>query len=133
MTNKNKKRLKNLGVRIVYLFGSYAEGTDHTISDVDIGVVFRDIDQINNNINSVYLELYDILTEQYKDRRVDIVFLQRAGIELCFDVIRHGRILYQNSAEDRLNYEESVFRRYIDFKPLLNQFDHAVLERIENG
>ena len=85
---------------------------------------------MENNANSLYLTLYDIFTDVFTEKSIDIVFLQRVGIELCFDVIRHGKVIYESSIEERLNFEENIFRKYIDFKPLLNQFDKAVLGRV---
>lgn len=132
ISTDDQKRLKSTDVRIVYLFGSYAERTEHNLSDIDIGIVFNDIKIVENNTNSVYQNLYDLFTEYFKNKRLDIVFLQRADLELCFDVIRHGQVIYEDSVENRLNFEESVFQKYLDFKPILNQFDRAVLERSAN-
>ena len=39
---KTTQKLKDMGVGLVYLFGSRAEGTAHPLSDFDIGIVFSD-------------------------------------------------------------------------------------------
>ncbi len=42
ISNKNQIRLDSLGILAVYLFGSSAENTASSLSDIDIGVVFID-------------------------------------------------------------------------------------------
>jgi hypothetical protein len=51
-------------------------------------------------------------------------------LELQFDVIRHGKVLFESSPDTRMDFEEHVAALYRDFKPLLKQFNSAVLERI---
>ena len=44
-----KKRLQDVGVGIVYLFGSRASGVSHEKSDYDVGVVFTDYRKLVEN------------------------------------------------------------------------------------
>ncbi|MBI5470343.1 nucleotidyltransferase domain-containing protein [Candidatus Kaiserbacteria bacterium] len=39
---KNKQELAGLGVGVLYLYGSRAQGTARETSDYDVGVVFKD-------------------------------------------------------------------------------------------
>ena len=123
-------RLRSLGVSLVYLFGSVAEGTAHDQSDLDIGIVLEDYRRLQSDSFAVYNELYDILTDAFPLSNIDIVFLQAAGLEVCFDAIKHGRLLFASSADARYGFEEKIMILYADFKPLLNSFNDAVLERI---
>ena len=123
------KRVKTLSISIIYLFGSYAEGKDLPLSDIDIGVVFTDESALSNGLGEIYNELYDIFTDIFTGKNIDIVFLQKAGLELRFDVITHGRILYESSRAERLKFEEKTMLLYADFKPLLKEFNEAILNR----
>lgn len=123
-------RLKSAGVELVYLFGSVAEGCAHSLSDLDFGIVFRDLGKVNADSFAVYNELYDILTDAFPDTAVDIVFLQVAGLEVCSDAIGHGRLLFASSEDARYEFEERVMILYADFKPHLDRFNEAVLQRI---
>jgi predicted nucleotidyltransferase len=124
------ERLKSAGVELVYLFGSVAEGYAHSLSDLDFGIVFRDSGKISSDSFAVYNELYDILSDAFPGRAIDIVFLQLAGLEVCSDAIRHGRLLFASSEDARFEFEERVMILYADFKPLLDNFNEAVLQRI---
>ncbi len=130
LTKKQVLRLKKIHVSLVYLFGSYAENKSGPLSDVDIGIVFFSDFLLPRDCRKIYNELYDVFTDVFSGENIDIVFLQKAGLELCFDVITHGRILYEYSRDERLNFEEKITLLYADFKPILNEFNRAVLERI---
>ncbi len=114
----------------MYLFGSVAEGYANSVSDLDFGIVFRDSGKVSSDSFAVYNELYDILTDAFLVGAIDIVFLQLAGLEVCSDAIRHGRLLFASSEDARYEFEERVMILYADFKPLLDNFNEAVLQRI---
>ena len=127
------QKLEALGVGIVYLFGSYAEGVAGPTSDIDIGVVFCDGSPVTRNTSPFYAALYDIFVDCFdmsNFRTIDIVFLQRASLELRFDAITHGVVLYEISSEFRLEFEEHTAALYRDFQPVLRQFNRTILERV---
>lgn len=130
LTKDHIERLEKIHVSLVYLFGSYAEGKNHPLSDIDIGVVFSDDSILLGDCRKIYNELYDIFTDVYLGKSIDIVFLQNTGLELCFDVITNGLILYESSRDERLYFEEKINILLADFKPFLNEFNKAVLARI---
>lgn len=124
------KALRNLNVSVVYLFGSCAEGKKHPLSDVDIGVVFCEKKTALGDVSRLYNQLYDLFTNVFKGKIVDIVFLQRSALELRFDAITHGKVLYEVSKDERFKFEEKILLAYADFKPILKEFNQAILNRI---
>lgn len=122
--------LKKLNVSIVYLFGSYAEKKNHSLSDIDIGIVFNDKLNTYQDMSNIYNELYDIFTDVFKKENIDIVFLQRTGLELKFDVITNGEVIFEEASDKRFAYEEKIALLYADFKPVLEEFDNTILNRI---
>ena len=126
-------KLKELNIGLVYLFGSEAEGTAGPLSDVDIGVVFTDTRIARGDTLDIYNKLYYILTDHFdmsNFRNMDIVFLERASLELRFDAISHGVPLFEISTDFRMNFEERVTALYRDFLPILKANNEAVLARI---
>lgn len=126
-------KLKELGVGLVYLFGSEAEGTAGPLSDVDIGVVFIDPRIARGDTLDIYNKLYYILTDYFdmsNFRNMDIVFLERASTELNFDVISHGVTLFEISTDFRMDFEERISALYRDFMPILKANNEAVLAKI---
>ena len=128
-----KKVLQNLDVEVVYLFGSQAEGTAGASSDIDIGVLLKKPIPQTESITPIYNALYEIFSDSFdmsNFRVIDIVFLDRASLELCFDVIQHGIVLHESSPAIRLDFEDRIAALYRDFKPVLRQFNNGVLEKI---
>lgn len=127
------EKMKELQVGLVYLFGSYAEGVAGPGSDIDVGVVVADKTLVKGSITEIYDKLFDIFTDVFdmsNFKTIDIVFLDRAPLELCFDVISHGTVLYELSTEFRVDFEERIEALYRDFYPILQEFNRAVLARI---
>jgi hypothetical protein len=67
-------------------------------------------------------------TKDFKD--IDIVFLDHASLELRFDAIMHGKVLFEADAHIRHDFEERTGALYRDFKPLRDASDRAVLQRV---
>lgn len=128
LNNGQKKFLKNIKIGVVYLFGSQAEGFGGPLSDIDLGIIFQDSAIVYSNTNEMYTKLYRFFTDLFPGQRVDIVFLQRAGLELRFDAIAYGIVLFENSSDFRLEFEEKTTNLYLDFKPLLREFNQALIE-----
>ena len=128
-----KQELEKLGVAVVYLFGSRAEGVAGELSDFDVAVLFRDPSVTRSNANELYNKLYDIFSDAFDAsgfKNIDIVFLERAPLELQFDVVRHGKILCEISRDIRTDFEHRTAMLYFDFKPLLEYFNKQVLAKV---
>ncbi len=126
----SKQRLEKLGVGLAYLFGSRAEGVAGPLSDTDIGIVFADPRLARGDTRAVYNTLYDLFSPALGSGNIDVVFLERAGLELCFDVITHGKIIFSVSDEFRENFEHRIAMLYADFRPILENFNRATLARV---
>lgn len=128
----NSTKLRQAGIGIIYLFGSYAEGVSDPQSDLDVGIVFTNSNIIKLNTFPAYDKIYRLLCDAFPhyQGKLDIVFLQRAPLELQFDVVKYGKVLYKISTDFRLNYEEYIGKLYADFYPILCEMDDAILKRI---
>ena len=124
------QKLKKIKVGILYLFGSQVEGTSGPQSDIDLGVVFTDTGTIRKAKDSleIYTYLFNLLSDVFPHKKVDIVFLQRSPLFLQFEVVTRGKVLYEVSSYFRANYTEKVIKEYIDFKPLLDKMNEVTLE-----
>ncbi len=98
-------------------------------SDVDIGIVFQRVPAPQSS-GAVYQKLYELFTDLYPGKIIDIVFLQRAGLELRFDVISHGAVLFEDIPGRHTDFEENTSIMYADFKPILNEYNQVILNRI---
>lgn len=122
MKKNYKIRYKELGVSIVYLFGSKALGTSTSMSDTDLGVVLKERTALDNT-RALYNDLYNVLAEQYPTKRLDIVFLQAAPLPLQYHTIKEGKVLFEEDPRITSDYEAYVINMYLDFKPVLEYLD----------
>lgn len=122
--------LKELGVGIIYIFGSSADGFADEFSDIDIGIVFSDPKIAEGNTLGVYNVLYDIFSDVFAGKEIDIVLLERTSLEFKFNVIKNGVVLFESSVKFREDFEHNITMLYADFRPTLENFNRVLLSRI---
>ncbi len=112
------------------LFGSYANGTQSTMSDIDIAIhTNRSIDLLEQGI--IIADLEEIL-----EKRIDLVVLNdlyKENSKMAFNVIDNHKIIFCNELEKYLEFKTYTYKYYFDQKPMFDLFDKALLERIESG
>ncbi len=122
------KKLKELKIGIVYVYGSVVNGYESRFSDLDIGTVFTDTKALENSLK-IYSQLYDIFDEVIKpEKEIDLVFLQQTSLGLQFNVINEGEVIYEASREFRAEYEERVLNEYLDFEGVIDYFNKVAVE-----
>lgn len=128
LSEESKRRLTDLGVGVLYLYGSRAQGTAHENSDYDVGVVFTDATRADFDLDR-YGALYDALSVVFPDTihgpKLDVAILQRANAKLQLDAIQYGMVLFESDACIRADYEESVIKRYDDYRHLQREYEDA--------
>ena len=138
---KHQEIFRKLGIDVIYLFGSYAQGNVGPLSDVDIGVVFYDPIKYKDNTMDAYNKLYgiftDVLPKEYlrrrfriKEHEFDLVFLQFAPFDLQFNAIKDGKTVYKKSNKAKFNYQENVIKKHADLTYFYNMHHQAILASI---
>lgn len=74
MKKKLKEELKRLGVAIVYLFGSKATRQISSLSDIDLGFVFKNFPP-DGDAGLTYDKLVELFLKIYPNSKLDLVFL----------------------------------------------------------
>ena len=98
-------------IKLVYIFGSYAKGTNKKNSDLDIAVFLG-----GDYAPFKKLELIGDLIEIFKRDDVDLVVLNEANPVLRHQVIKYGKIIFEESEEVRVNFEVQTLREYMDME-----------------
>jgi len=133
---KTTQKLKDMGVGLVYLFGSRAEGTAHPLSDFDIGIVLSDKKKLQEvkkrpfQMGAEFDNFFEEVVPSTFKNPVQVTFLQIASFNFQFNAIKYGKVLFEISSEFRADYEEKVMREYLEFKPYYNEFYQATLDII---
>ncbi len=100
----------------VYLYGSFVHGEQHSDSDIDIAIFFKDY-----SLRKLLEVSRKIQEEVEIPRQLDIQALNTASPRFQFRVIQHGKVLYESTPKERADIEVEIDRRYHDLKPHLEE------------
>ncbi len=123
-----EKLEKDKRVIFAYLYGSAARGTMREDSDVDIAVFLENPKQDPLLEADISLEL-----EQTLDRSVDVRIINRAPAIFTNQVLKEGILLFSRDEPLRINFEVRNINEYLDFLPIINEYDKKRLERYGIG
>jgi len=116
MINSNEiiRIAKQYRLSLIYLFGSKARGRDTTFSDIDIAVLVKNKKEIN--FQKLILDLIFKFSFVFNSDKIDLLILNKAGLDIQYTVISEGKVLYQLNEDIRCNYETRVISLYLDFQ-----------------
>lgn len=113
------------GLVAVILFGSYATGTAHAESDVDIAVLYH-----FSNIPKTesVIEMREELSSRL-NKDVDLVCLNTASPILGMQVYKHGKELLISDQKEFGKYLMRLFNEYVELKILRKPMEDSLLDR----
>jgi hypothetical protein len=114
---------------VAYLFGSTARGQTDALSDVDVAVLFDAQLEVEEMVERQLRLMVDL--EEYTDREVQVVALNRASPLLAYQVVRHGIQLYEHSRAERIDFEVYTRKVYFDLKPRLDYHTRSLFDDIK--
>ena len=125
-------------VCLVYIFGSRAKALSGesaspdrdlgALSDYDFGIVTGFKKSEENKIP--YARLFKLQSKfaRLLNSEVDVLQLNRAPIELQYNVIASGILLFKGNVEDKVEYEARVLSRYGDYLPVLRRQRDEIIQ-----
>lgn len=126
------KRLGGMPVVVLYLHGSYAGGRPGTLSDVDVAALFEDGIEPKRLLD-LELTLIGELEAIFEDEGVDLAVLNHAGVDFRYQVVAKGIPLYVGDEAARVDFETQAVDRYLDMRPLRDEYFRAFKRRIREG
>lgn len=133
ISEEDQSKLKQLGADAVVLFGSYATNTASKNSDLDFGILLNDEGRSRRreNYHDYYTSVYDVFAGQFGDLNgLDIVFLDRAPLELRRHVALYGKILMELKSGYVADFNAQTILLYADFEPYRKMLNDAVLKHV---
>ena len=121
-------------VRLAYLFGSRARGSERPNSDFDVAVLMadaavRDAGGMNRSIRRLAARLADPVPAEL----LHIVLLNGAPPLLRHRVLRDGVLLCERDATERVRFSMQTIREYQDMEPRLRENRRLRLARQREG
>jgi predicted nucleotidyltransferase len=120
--------VRDFGIILFYIYGSYAFGTGSKLSDLDIAFLGRKRISFDKQ-----LKLIERLQDVFEEEAVDLVDLSRVPLSLIHRILRDGRCLYAKSLSERIEFETRCENLYLDAEPLRREYEQALIRRIEDG
>ncbi len=119
-------------VILAYLFGSQARGQAGLLSDIDVAVLLVDgLD--DSRAFEKRLMLMDHISYHMKTNAVDVLILNSAPLALAYRALRDGVLVYCRDEARRIEFTARTVSMYLDFKPVLERHERAILERARKG
>jgi len=119
-------------VLLAYLFGSYARDQAGPLSDVDIAVLLAG-DPNAERCFEMRLQLIGGVMDLLHFNDVDVIILNQAPLALCYRVLRDGVLLCGRDEQTRIKFTARTVSEYLDFKPVIERHERAILERARRG
>jgi len=129
-----KKLYKTLSsfpnITFALLFGSYANNSQRELSDIDVAIfVDKPIDLFAQGEIIATLECE-------VGKKIDLVIfndLYKSNPKLSFNITNNHQVIFCNDYEHYVEFKINSLKYYLDVKPMLDMFDNALKERLENG
>ncbi|MBD3288427.1 hypothetical protein GF337_06445, partial [candidate division KSB1 bacterium] len=103
-----------------YLFGSRAKNRITPLSDIDVAL-YIDTKKAPTDLFDLRLKELTALYQVFNTEKVDLVFLNETPLELSYNVLKNGILLYENDEQLRVRFFENTVRDYLDRKYFIDQ------------
>ena len=110
------------GILLAFLFGSFASKRIRRSSDVDIGILFKTVPDMDA-INGVAEELSSILR-----REIDLVILNQASPVLKMQILKNGILLYASKRKRFYQFFTDTVNQYDDLKQIRKICEENILK-----
>jgi len=117
--------LREEGVPVAYLYGSYATDREHGDSDVDIGILVDEIDFDFKRVQKLERKLSKSVQEE-----VDLRVLNGRETRFVYNVLREAELIFSEDEGLRADFEQETMRNYFDMIRFYEQYDSYVQERV---
>lgn len=118
---------KHTEVKLAYLFGSAAKGTEGKLSDIDIAV-YLDEKLSESKRFDIRLKLISDISSVLKTDKIDVVVMNDSPNHLNYNIIRYGKIL--KSRPMKVKIEFNIVKRYLNMSYYIKRHTELAIKRI---
>ena len=98
-----------------YLFGSYATGKVWAESDVDVALLFGEVEASNQV--EITGRLSEYLCQVLGGVEVDVVSLDGVPTHFAYEILRTGKLAFCANPHERIQFEMGIFEKHTDEEP----------------
>jgi predicted nucleotidyltransferase len=116
-------------VLFAYLYGSYATGSAHVFSDLDIAVYLEpaSVDRALELELDLALAADKMLGHTVE---TEVRAINNLPLILIGQVVTNGILLYCRDENTRVEFEVQARKKYFDFLPVIKDYHQACLEEV---
>ena len=115
-----------------YGFGSVFAGDAAAGSDLDIALLF-DADTLDDRQRFAMAASIHSQLQHVSPFELDLVVLNEASPVLADRAVRAGHLLLGDTDPRRVAFEQRSLVEYLDFLPVIERYDRALLARAKEG
>lgn len=124
-------------IAAAYLYGSAARGTATPLSDIDVGLLFREPEGPFRERLATATGIGSAIARELPGVRVDARDLDELPLSIVGAVLTEGELLVSNDEERRVAFERDTRLRYFDFLPVhlgeVREANAALRQRFRDG
>jgi len=101
-------------IEVLWLYGSYAKGTAHEYSDIDLAVVFKSWQEnaLERRLKSELLALEWQKQLQLQEGELSVLDMGIASIPLAMSVLTTGKLLLSKNASRQLQEQQRIMSKW---------------------
>jgi predicted nucleotidyltransferase len=122
---------KEKSIVFSYIFGSVAQGTSNLESDVDLAVYLDE--KKAGDIFKKRLFLIEKIQSILKKSTEVVVLNEIKSTFFKFVIIKEGKMIFERDPGQRVDFELRAMQEYYDFRPFLEKYNEAYLQRNLNN
>lgn len=119
-------------IELAILFGSTAKNRTTPMSDIDVGVYFKN-EEDKLKLGERQIDITCAIMKLYGVNRVDVVILNLANPFLRFQVVKYGRLIYARDEKEFYKFKAASLGRYQDIRPMYELYDRIAENRLRRG
>jgi len=132
LTDVDIKKIQNYFVAqkdivAVYLYGSFAKGSTHKKSDIDLGILFDGKVNLYHRLGQIYSDLPNLHVEP------DVRELSLDHSPVYLLSVIQGQLIYSRDERERIHFEVEVMRRFYDTQRLRDINLAYMRQRLQEG
>jgi len=113
--------LSHKEIKLVYFFGSMAEGNGGPRSDWDFAFYLEEKDK--KKIFKIKFQLMDEIGRALKTDKIDVIILNIVeNLELKYEVIKNGQLIYEKEPYKVL-IEPRILQEYFDYQIMMRKYN----------
>lgn len=120
---------KKYPVAFAYLYGSYANGLEHSFSDIDI-CIYTDNISADKKLSLQMAISLEIDEKLQVGKSSEVRIMNDLPLVIKGQIFTQGILIYSKNDDLRSDVESFTRRTYFDFLPVIREYQQVYIDRV---